>query len=35
MYEMWYAPEPEKWVRLKEHFPAGLRYRELTALSLR
>ena len=35
MYEMWYAPEARQWVRLKEHFPAGIRYRELTALSLR
>lgn len=35
MYEMWYAPEVKQWVRLKEHFPAGIRYRELTAFSLR
>lgn len=35
MYEMWYAPEAKQWVRLKEHFPAGIRYRELTALNLR
>lgn len=35
MYEMWYAPEAKQWVRLKEHFPSGIRYRELTALSLR
>ena len=35
MYEMWYAPEARQWVRLKEHFPAGIRYRELTALNLR
>ena len=35
MYEMWYAPEAKQWVRLKEHFPSGVRYRELTALSLR
>ncbi len=35
MYEMWYAPEAKQWVRLKEHFPNGVRYRELTALNLR
>lgn len=35
MYEMWYAPEAKQWVRLREHFPSGIRYRELTALSLR
>jgi hypothetical protein len=34
MYEMWYAPAAKQWVRLKEHFPNGVRYRELTALSL-
>jgi hypothetical protein len=35
MYEMWYASEAKQWVRLKEHFPNGVRYRELTALNLR
>jgi hypothetical protein len=35
MYEMWYAPEAKQWIRLKEHFPNGVRYRELTALNLR
>jgi hypothetical protein len=35
MYEMWYAPEVKQWVRLKEHFPAGIRYRELTEFALR
>lgn len=35
MYEMWYAPEVKQWVRLKEHFPAGVRYRELTDFALR
>jgi hypothetical protein len=34
MYEMWYAPAVKQWVRLKEHFPAGVRYRELTEFVL-
>ena len=34
MYEMWYAPEARQWVRLKEYFPSGTRYRELTDLAL-
>jgi hypothetical protein len=34
MYEMWYAPEAKQWVRLKEHFPSGIRYREMTDLAL-
>ena len=34
MYEMWYAPEAKQWVRLKEHFPSGIRYREMTDLDL-
>jgi hypothetical protein len=34
MYEMWYAPKVKQWVRLKEHFPSGIRYRELTDFAL-
>lgn len=34
MYEMWYAPAAKQWVRLKEHFPSGIRYREMTELAL-
>lgn len=34
MYEMWYAPKAKQWVRLKEHFPWGIRYRELTDFAL-
>jgi hypothetical protein len=34
MYEMWYAPKVKQWVRLQEHFPAGIRYRELTEYAL-
>jgi hypothetical protein len=34
MYEMWYAPEAKQWVRLREHFPSGIRYREMTELAL-
>jgi hypothetical protein len=34
MYEMWYAPKAKQWVRLKEHFPSGIRYRELTDFAL-
>jgi hypothetical protein len=34
MYEMWYAPEAKQWIRLKEHFPSGIRYREMTDLAL-
>jgi hypothetical protein len=34
MYEMWYAPGAKQWVRLKEHFPSGIRYREMTDLEL-
>lgn len=35
MYEMWYAPAVKQWVRLKEHFPSGIRSRELTDFNLR
>jgi hypothetical protein len=35
MYEMWYAPEVKQWVRLREHFPSGVRHRELTEFALR
>lgn len=35
MYEMWFAPEVKQWVQLKEHFPSGIRYRELTASNLK
>jgi hypothetical protein len=34
MYEMWYAPKVKQWVRLKEHSPKGIRYRELTDFAL-
>jgi hypothetical protein len=34
MYEMWYAPHVKQWVRLQEHFPTGVRYRELTEFAL-
>ena len=34
MYEMWYAPKVKQWVRLQEHFPTGIRYRELTEYAL-
>lgn len=35
VYEMWYAPTAKQWVRLKEYFPAGVRFRELTDFALR
>jgi hypothetical protein len=35
MYEMWYAPRVKQWVRLKEHFPSGVRYREMIAFDVR
>jgi hypothetical protein len=34
MYEMWYAPKAKQWVRLQEHFPSGVRYRELIDFAL-
>jgi hypothetical protein len=34
MYEMWYAPQVKQWVRLQEHFPSGVRYREVTGYAL-